>query len=101
MRSHHFSIRSVAGRFGGAGARIAGRGRKGRSRDKKTRRGRLSPPRRDLKIGRGLFLVVPIGVSGGEAVPLLRQILEGEDRGDRADRNASPAVDAFGRVDIE
>ena len=40
-------------------------------------------------------------VPGREVGPLLRQIVEGEDRRDRADRHAGAAVDAFHRIDVE
>jgi hypothetical protein len=41
------------------------------------------------------------GVFLGEALPLLRQVVEGEDCGDGANGNASAAVDTFDGVDVE
>src|SRR5215831_13929888 len=51
--------------------------------------------------GRDLFLRVPIGIHRRKALPLLGQILEGENRGDRTNWNAGPAVNAFDRIDIQ
>src|ERR1700738_1121366 len=48
-----------------------------------------------------LLLNVPFGVDGCVALPLLRQIFEGENGRHRADRDASAAIDAFGRINVE
>jgi 6-pyruvoyl-tetrahydropterin synthase len=49
---------------------------------------------------RGLFSVVG-GVLGGELRPLLRQVVERENRRHGAHRDAGAAVDALHRVDVE
>src|SRR4051794_27069960 len=41
------------------------------------------------------------GVAWSEVVPLLRQVIEGEDSGDGADRHARATIDAFYRIDIK
>src|SRR6478672_9272845 len=46
-------------------------------------------------------LVEEVDVRGGVVAPLLRQVVLVEDRLDRADRFASPAVHALVRVDVE
>src|SRR6266481_2798084 len=48
-----------------------------------------------------LLLGVPIGVDGGEALPLFRQVFQGKNGGYRANRNAGATIDAFRRVDIQ
>jgi hypothetical protein len=40
-------------------------------------------------------------IAFGEALPLLGQIIEGKNGGNRADRYASAAVDALHRIDVE
>src|SRR5579872_5625156 len=47
------------------------------------------------------FLFVPIGIDRREVVPLLREIVQRENSGHRADRDAGSAVDAFDGVYIE
>jgi hypothetical protein len=42
-----------------------------------------------------------LGIAFGESVPLLRQIVEGEDGRNRAHRNASTAVNTLYRIDIQ
>src|ERR1051326_5107618 len=49
----------------------------------------------------GLLLGVPLCVRAGEGLPLLRQVFHGENRGYRADRHTSPAINTFGRIDIK
>ncbi len=44
---------------------------------------------------------VPISVDRREAIPLFREIFEGENSGHRANGYAGSAIDAFGRVDVE
>src|SRR5690242_17809120 len=72
--------------------------------------GDVSTP--NIKAGTALFLprqLAPLGaltsevrrVLGSEARPLLRQIVEGEDRRYRANRHAGAAVDAFYGIDVE
>src|SRR5258708_18189964 len=48
-----------------------------------------------------LLLRVPVSVDGCEALPLLRQVFEGEDGGYRANRDASAAIDAFRWINEE
>src|SRR5215472_5586407 len=48
----------------------------------------------------GLAAVV-LGVLLGEGLPFFRQIVESENRRDRADRHASAAVDALHRIDVQ
>src|SRR5437879_4785949 len=48
-----------------------------------------------------LLLFVPVGVHGGELLPLLRKIFKSENRSHRANRDASAAIDAFHRIDVE
>src|SRR5262245_60190034 len=50
---------------------------------------------------RRLALFVPVDFHLREALPLLGQLLEGEDGLDRADGNAGAAVDACLGVDVE
>src|SRR5437588_40145 len=40
-------------------------------------------------------------IARGEGVPLLRQVVEGEDGRDRAYRHAGAAIDALHRIDVE
>src|SRR5690242_17143464 len=40
-------------------------------------------------------------VALGVFLPLLRQIIEGENRGDRADRHAGAAINALDRIDVK
>src|SRR5579863_4946153 len=47
-----------------------------------------------------LFLVV-LRVNLGEILPLFRQVIQGEDSGDGADRHARATVNALHRIDIE
>jgi len=42
-----------------------------------------------------------LGVALGERVPLFRQIVERENGGNRAHRNAGATIDAFHRIDIQ
>ena len=42
-----------------------------------------------------------LGVPLGECIPLLRQVVEREDGGNRAHRNAGAAIDAFYRIDVQ
>src|ERR1044072_1618551 len=49
----------------------------------------------------GLLLRVPLRVRGGEGLPLLRQVFHGENRGYRAERHTSSAINTFGRIDIK
>src|ERR1700722_697316 len=49
----------------------------------------------------GRLTSVILGVERGESVPLFRQVIEGEDGRDRANRNTGPTVDALYRIDIE
>src|SRR5438309_10840437 len=44
---------------------------------------------------------VPIGIYRREVLPLLREIIECEDCGHRAYRNASSAINTLHRVDVE
>src|SRR5271170_3285792 len=48
-----------------------------------------------------LFWGEVVGVDGGVAGPLFRQVFEGEDGGYRADGDAGAAVDAFDGIDVE
>ena len=47
------------------------------------------------------LLAVVSGVAGGKISPFLRKIVESEDGGDRADRNARAAIDALYGIDIK
>src|SRR5581483_4245976 len=47
-----------------------------------------------------LFLVV-LGILFREMLPFFRQVIQGEDSRDRADRHAGTAVDAFHGIDVE
>jgi hypothetical protein len=42
-----------------------------------------------------------IGVDLGEMVPLLRKIVQGENRGNGTDGHTGAAIDAFHRIDIK
>src|SRR5215469_6755353 len=44
---------------------------------------------------------VVFGVAFGKGVPLLRQVIEGEDGRHRANRNASTAIDTFHGIDVQ
>jgi len=50
---------------------------------------------------RELLLVVPIGVHGGKLLPFFREILEGKDSGNGANRDASATVNAFHGIDVQ
>src|SRR5215470_16031375 len=50
---------------------------------------------------RNLLFRVPIGVGRRKCLPFFWQIFHCEDRSDGADGNASPAVNALGRIDVE
>src|SRR6266511_2133851 len=51
--------------------------------------------------GRSLLTAKVLCVALLEVLPLFRQVVDGEDGRDRADRNAGAAVDALDRVDID
>src|SRR5229473_3139060 len=64
-------------------------------------RGELSEPRK-LAIAIRTYLPSEIlGVALGERGPFFRQVIEGEDRRHRANRDASAAVDALHRIDVQ
>src|SRR5208283_6169989 len=48
-----------------------------------------------------ILLLVILRVDLDEALPLFRKVIQGEDGGDGADRNARAAVNALHRVDVE
>src|SRR5215471_10727426 len=50
---------------------------------------------------RNLLFRVPIGVGRRKCLPFLRQVFHCEDCGDGADGNASAAVNALDRIDVE
>src|SRR6266852_5475271 len=63
--------------------------------------GELAEPRK-LVIGIGTYLPTEIlGVALGERGPFFRQVIEGEDRRHRTNRDASAAVDALHRIDVQ
>jgi hypothetical protein len=42
-----------------------------------------------------LLLGIPIGVDGGKALPLIRQVFERKDGGNRTNRDTCTTIDAF------
>src|SRR4029077_5483074 len=60
-------------------------------------------PKKSLEAGRVelRFLRIPIGVDRRVALPLFRQVLEGENRGYWTDGDAGAAIDAFDGINIE
>src|SRR5690242_13555495 len=65
---------------------------------------RRTPFRRRAPSNSGRLRQLPpvvLRVALGEALPLLRQIIEGEDGRHRTHRDASTAVDTFDRINVE
>src|ERR1019366_10623035 len=60
-----------------------------------------SPAQRSWLSGMGKLLLVVLRVELGEVLPLFRQIIQGKNGGDGADRDARAAVNALDRIDVK